>query len=208
MIRLLVASALLTAAPGGEAPPAGESPAAALARFAWKALRNEPAAEAEDAYKWLFQAARGGEHAAPSEGSARAWLLKEWATLGPARPGEPLVVPLRPDGAVVRLNLRPYRDAGGGGDALLAAFLASARSFRPDPALFVEAWRKLGELLSGERHGKVSPAAFDELDRASEGLGWPARHHSRGYAEAHAPAYRVLTGDEAGRLVRSLEGRP
>lgn len=96
----------------------------------------------------------------------------------------------------------------GGGDALLAAFLASARSFRPDPALFVEAWRKLGELLSGERHGKVSPAAFDELDRASEGLGWPARHHSRGYAEAHAPAYRVLTGDEAGRLVRSLEGRP
>jgi hypothetical protein len=207
VIRLLVASALLSTPPGGAAPPAGESPAAALARFAWETLKDEPSAEAEDAYKWLFQAARGGEHAAPSEESARAWLLKEWATLGPAQPGEPLLVPLRPDGEVVRLNLRPYRDAGGETDALLAAFLASARSFRPDPALFVEAWRKLGEILSGERHGKVSPAAFDDLDRASEGLGWPARHHSRGYAEARAPAYRVLTGAEAGRLSRSFAGR-
>lgn len=207
VIRLLDASALLSAAPGAVAPTGGESPAAALARFAWEALRDEPAAEAQDAYKWLFQAARGGEHAALSEESARSWLLGEWATLGPAAPGEPLVVPLRPDRAIVRLNLRPYRDRGGGTDALLAAFLASARSFRPESALFVEAWRKLREVLSVDRHGKVSPADFDELDRASEGLGWPARHHSPGYAEAHAPAYRVLSRDEAGRLVRALEGR-
>ena len=49
-------------------------------------------------------------------------------------------------------------------------------------------------------------AAFEELDRSSEKAGWPARHHSRGYAEARKPAYRVLTGEEAGRLVRAGGG--
>ena len=200
---------LLSPSPDGPASTAvrEESAAAALARFAWSAVRDDPAASHEDVYKWLFQAARGGEHAAPSEEAARTWLRREWATLGAAAPGEPLVVPLRPDGRVVRLNLRPYRAAGGDPEALLAAFLESARSFRPDPALFVEAWRELLKSLPASLHGTMSLVAFEELDRASEAGQWPARHHSPGYAEVHAPAYRVLTDEEAGKLVRELGER-
>jgi hypothetical protein len=202
--RLLVA--ILALVPGygalAGAPPEPLS-AESLAGFARKALAGEPAAEVEDVYKWLFQAARGGEHAAPSEEAARTWLEKEWATLGPSFPGEPLVVPLRPDGAVVRLNLRPFKAAGGDREALLRAFLQSARSLVPDPGLFVAAWRAFGRGLSGGGENGGDVGAFEELDRFSEKAGWPARHHSRGYAEARQPAYRVLTGEEADRLVRA-----
>jgi hypothetical protein len=201
--------AILVFVPGGGAL-AGPGPerlsAEALASFTRSVLAGEPSAGVEDAYKWLFQAARGGEHAAPSEDAARGWLDREWAGLGAPLPEEPLVVPLRPDGAVVRLNLRPFRAAGGDREALLRAFLESARSFVPDPGLFVAAWRAFGRGLAGLERGGMGIRAFEELDRSSEKAGWPARHHSPGYAEARTPAYRVLTGPEAERLVRAGEG--
>ena len=202
-------AAILSLAPGGPGP-AGPLPAPPsaepLAAFARSALAQEPAAEVEDAYKWLFQAARGGEHAAPSEAGARSWLEAEWARIGPPLPGEPLVVPLRPDGAVVRLNLRPFKAAGGDCDALLGAFLSSARDFVPDTGLFVAAWRSYGRGLPGGDANDGRAARFEELDRVSEKAGWPARHHSPGYSRARSPAYRVLTGTEAQRLVRAIGG--
>ena len=207
MLTLLLAAALLSG-PSSAAPstPPETPDAAELARFAWSHLRDEPTAGVVDVYKWLFQAARGGEHAAPSEEAARTWLEAEWATLGPPLPGEPLVVPLRPDGAVVRLNLRPYKASGGDPAALLKAFLSSARGFRPDPALFVAAWRSFGAELQAGRAAVSDGASFAGLERASEKEGWPARHHGAAYAAARKPAYRVLTGEEAARLARALEG--
>ena len=207
MLGLLLATVLLFAPPGATASTSKETTeAAAFARFAWKALQDEPAAGVAEVYKWLFQAARGGEHAAPSEDAARKWLEAEWATLGPPLPGEPLVVRLRPDGAVVRLNLRPFKASGGDPDALLRAFLASAREFHADPGLFVAAWRAFGGELEGGSAGGIDGSAFAELDRVSESEGWPARHHGPAYAAARKPAYRVLTGEEAARLAAAGEG--
>ncbi len=201
--------AILAFVPGSGAP-AGPAPGPlsgeSLAAFVRSALAEEPSAGLEDVYKWLFQAARGGEHAAPSEEAARKWLAAEWANLGPPLPGEPLVVPLRRDGAVVRLNLRPFKAAGGDFDALLGAFLSSARDFVPDAGLFVAAWRAFGRDLPGTGVNGWDASAFEELDRISEKAGWPARHHSQGYSEARRPAYRVLTGEEAARLVPAGRG--
>lgn len=201
-----LALSLLAAPPGPPAAARGaeRAEAAALARYAWSALRKDPSASVEDAYKWLFQAARGGEHAAPSAATARAWLEEEWAALGPPRPGERLVEPLRPDGAVVRLNLRPFRAAGGERETLLAAFLESARLFRPDRALFVASWQEFGALLPDRPGAPMTRADFAALDRAAEAAGWPAGHHGAAFERAHAPAYRVLTGEAAERLVRGL----
>lgn len=201
-----LAGLLLAAAPAPPAPWIGADrvEAAALARYAWSALRGDPSASVEDAYKWLFQAARGGEHAVASEASARAWLEEEWAALGPPRPGERLVEPLRPDGLVVRVHLRPFRAAGGDREALLAAFLESARLFRPDRSLFVASWRELGTLLPDRPGAPMTRADFAALDRAAEAAGWPAGRHGPGFERAHAPAYRVLTGEAAERLVRGL----
>lgn len=209
MRPLVVVASLLVAASPDPAPvgrDAGE--AEALARFAAAALAEVPGAGMQDVYKWLFQAARGGEHAAPSEEAARSWLEREWASLAGPRPGEPLLVPLRPDGGIVRLNLRPFRAAGGDPGALLGAFLASARDFAPDPALFLSAWRAFGDLLPEAGGGAKGRTAFEELDRRSAAEGWPARHHTPAYAEANAPAYRVLTRAAAESLLRSLEEVP
>lgn len=205
MLALILAAALLDG-PSRLPAEAARPDVTALVRFARERLAATPAATPQDAYKWLFQAARGGEHAAPSAEAARRWLEREWETLGPPRPGEPLVEPLRPDGAVVRLHLRPFRAAGGDREALLEAFLGSARAFAADPELFVAAWRAFGDGLPADAAGPMSRAAWAELDRASEEAGWPARHHSRAYAEVHAPAYRVLTGEAAAALARALEG--
>ena len=185
-------------------PPPTASPEA-LAAYAREALAGEPSSGVEDAYKWLFQAARGGEHAAPSEEATRARLEREWADLGSPLPGEPLVVPLRPDGAVVRLNLRPFKAAGGDPEALLRAFLSSARSFRADPGLFVAAWRVFGRALPRAGEAGKDARAFAEVDRESEGAGWPARHHSGPYEAARHPAYRVLTGEAAAALAPAGE---
>lgn len=197
---------ICAAAAGTDVPPAPAATPEALAAYAREALAGEPAAGVEDAYKWLFQAARGGEHAAPSEEAARAWLEREWAGLGPPLPGEPLVVRLRPDGAVVRLNLRPFKAAGGDPEALLRAFLASARSFRADPGLFVAAWRAWGRPLPPEGAAGKDARAFAEVDGESERAGWPARHHSASYEAARHPAYRVLTGEAAAALAPAGEG--
>jgi hypothetical protein len=181
--------------------------ARALVPFALDALASDSGTRMEDAYKWLFQAANGGEHAVPDEESARAWLEAEWAGLGPALPGEPLVVPLRPDGAVVRLNLRPFRDRNGSPGALLDAFLRSARAFEPDPGLFLESWRALGALIAAQPIGALNADAWQRLDAAMRPKGYPAIRHSKAYSGARRPAYRVLTGDEARRLVRTLGER-
>jgi hypothetical protein len=180
--------------------------ARALLAFALNSLAADPETRIEDAYKFLFQAACGGEHAVPDEESARAWLEREWASLGKTLPGEPLEVPLRPDGALVRLNLRPYRDRGGRPDALLAAFLTSARSFEPDRDLFRASWAALGEELAAHPLGPLNRAEWARLDTAMRAQGYPAVHHSRAYSAARHPAYRVLTGEEAGRLTAGLEG--
>jgi hypothetical protein len=176
-----------------------------LLPFAVDAFAADSETRIEDAYKWLFQAANGGEHAVPDEESARAWLEKEWASLDAAPSGELLVVPLRPDGAVVRLNLRPYRDLGGRTGALLDAFLRSARAFEPDSGLFRESWGALGERITSQPLGPLNRAEWQRLDAAMRAKGYPAVHHSRTYASTRRPAYRVLTKDEADRLVSRLE---
>lgn len=166
--------------------------------------RADPELRIADAYKWLFHAARGGEHAVANEVLARRWLENEWTALGPPQPGEPLWTPLTPDGRIGRLNLRPYRAQGGDPDALLAAFLADAKSFDASPARFRAAWRALGRELKKQPVGHLTWAEWKRLDREMRARDYPASHHSPEYERARQPAYRVLTGAEARRLLDAL----
>ena len=192
----------------GSALLAANLAARSLLAFATSSFAADPETRIEEAYKWLFQAANGGEHAIPDEESARRWLESEWKSLGTASPAEPLEVPLRPDGALIRLNLRPFRDRGGIPQDLLHAFLRSARSFEPDPDLFRASWAALGEELSVRPLGPLNRAEWSRLDEAMRAKDYPAVHHSPTYRAARRPAYRVLTGDEASRLIRSLPDSP
>ncbi|MDD4117110.1 MAG: hypothetical protein PHI39_02725 [Kiritimatiellae bacterium] len=174
------------------------------AEFCLQQARAEPEWRIEDAAKWLVHATRGGEHAIENETAARRWLENEWSTLGPPLPDEPLWVPLDPDGRIGRLNLRPYRARGGSLDALHEAFVAGARAFDASPARFRRAWIALGRALKSRPIGHLSRAEWKRLDRSWRAQGCPAIHHSREYAAARAPAYRVLPAEQAQPLLDSL----
>lgn len=167
-------------------------------------LRTLPEARIEDAYKWLFQATRGGEHAAPDEAQARRWLEREWDDLDEFGASDLLVEPLRGDQAIVRLHLRPYKVRGGSLDALLRAFVDSAAEWTADASAFTVAWLALGDALRGATYGDVTRADWERLDAATEPQGYPAVHHSESYRRVRRPAYRILTGAAAARLVRRL----
>ena len=160
------------------------------AKRQWKA---EPSMRVDDAYKWLFHATQGGDHAVGDDDTGpRRWLVREWARLAVPSPGEPEVVPLDPHGRFVRINLRPYRARGGDPEMLLAVFVASARRFRPDKQDFARAWNELGRQL---KRGPVAKLTFREwrrLDRETKPVGYPAIHHSGAYEAAARPAYRVV----------------
>jgi hypothetical protein len=181
----------------------------ALPLDAW---RSDGAVEIQDAYKWIYQATQGGEHAAPSRDQAAAWLRTEWDSLEPGPASEPLIEPLANSG-IVRVNLRPFRAAGGAPDALVGAFVRSAASFKADRRAFEDAWLQLGERLRQGAVGRLTRADWERLDGATRPAGFPAVHHSEGFTASRHPAYRVMTAAEARGLGASLasdsaRGRP
>ncbi len=174
----------------------------ALLDFALPQWKADPTVQIEDAYKWTYQATRGGEHAAPDLESARKWLDREWATPGASQENEPVWEPLCPGGEVGRFNLRPYRSRGGKPDDLSQAFIASSGEFRSEPESFTAAWFELGRRLKKKSAGKLSHKAWAKLDAEMKAKNYPALHHSQAYRSAAAPAYRVLTRKHADNLLR------
>ncbi len=160
----------------------------------------DSAVHIEDAYKWLFQATLGGEHAVSSPDEARAWMDEEWRTLGPPRHGEPMTVRLRPDGKLLRVNLRPYKAAGGSKEALLRVFVRSAHEFHSTKKAFVREWKALGVELTPHPIGNLTEAAWKRLDTETTS-GYPAIEHSDAYLKNQKPAYRVVEA----RYWRGLE---
>jgi len=164
----------------------------------WKADKN---VRIEDAYKWTYQATRGGEHAVPDTESARKWLDGEWQTLSTPMTNEPIWEPLCPGGEIGRLNLRPFRAKGGKEDDMLEAFLTSSREYRSDGSNFIAAWNKLGARLRKKSFGNLNHKAWVKLDTEMKAKNYPAIHHSDSYEKAERPAYRILTASEMKKLL-------
>jgi len=171
------------------------APPSDLLAFALTRWREEPSMRVEDAYKWLYHAALGADHAVDDYESVRTWILREWSGLGPARRHEQEVVRLSPDGRWLRVNLRPYRDRGGDPEFLAALFFASAEGSSPPVTDFRREWLQLGEYLRRRSVGRIDRKAWERLDRETAAPGYPAIHHSSAYRQASRPAYRVIRGD-------------
>ena len=188
----------------------------ALLDFALGQWKADKTVRVEDAYKWLFQATQGGEHAVPDEQMAREWLENEWGSLGPAQENEPLWEPLcSSDGGsergegdnIGRLNLRPFRDRGGKKEDLLTAFIASSKNFTPDKAAFTAAWNELGKRLKKKPLGSLNSKEWKKFDAEMKATNYRAVHHSKDHEKAKHPAYRVVTGAEAQKLILNLRKR-
>ena len=177
----------------GLAPGGGGHPPVASDRLVHlrEHLGAHPAAGAEDAYKLLHQSVFGPGHLIPDRGTAAHHLAQEWEGLGETLPGEPLLEPLSDDPPLVRVNLRPYRDAGGSPGALVDALTASAAGVAGDPALLAACLEGAVDVLR-EKRGEAAAEELRRLALRTAGEGYPAVHHSEGYRQAYRPAYRVL----------------
>ncbi len=177
----------------------------ALIDFALPKWKTDKNVRIDDAYKWTYQATRGGEHAVPDTDSPRKWLANEWNTMGTAAKEVAVWQPLCPGGEIGRLNLRPFKTKGGEADDLLDAFLASSREYRSDGANFIAAWNELGKRLKKKSYGALNYKDWSTLDTAMKARNYPAVHHSETYNQALQPAYRILTLTEYKKLLATLK---
>jgi hypothetical protein len=167
----------------------------------WQADKN---VRIEDAYKWIYQATRGGEHAATDIEMARHWIDAEWKTLDKPEGDEPLWEPLCKDGSIGRLNLRVFKAKGGKADDVLDAFLTGGREFKETDTAFLDAWNLLGERLKKNAWTGLTYAEWLRLDREMSAQKYPAIHHSKTYEDTRRPAYRIITAPGLKRLQSDL----
>lgn len=150
-----------------------------------------PAMEAQDWYKLIHQSVFGAGHAIQNVEAAHDWLIREWDGLGPVS-NEPLVEILGPDSMYARINLRPYKSAGGRSEELFQVFLQTANQGAEPGDGFERYWQSLREAAKN-RLIAVSVDALDSLYSIMSAEGLPAIHHSERYSELYAPAYRVVS---------------
>jgi hypothetical protein len=173
--------------------------AVAVRRILERQFARFPRMEPQDVYKLVFQAAMGSRHAGLDSAMAAEWLAREIASLPPG-PEEPVLDTISADGRMVRVNLRPYLAAGGSRDALLSAFVRTAREYRGSAA---ELRRELADVerMAGAGPIPLTRAALHESFERMRARGYPAVEHSEAYEAAYRPAYRVV-------LVRFLARAP
>ncbi len=171
-------------------------------------LTRYPTLEIADVYKLLHQATFGPGHAVTNKKIAREWLERDLERKAP-RADDPLVENIHPDGALVRLHLRPYVALGGNVKPLLEAFVRSADQVAGDPALMAQRWTGFEQDCRAGQFGadRWNLREMQLFGQAREHEKWPAVRHSPAYAMVYYPSYRVLTRAEAAALCRTL-GQP
>lgn len=159
-----------------------------------------------DVYKLLHQATFGPGHLIASQKAAREILEQECEQLAPAR-DQALVENIHPQGAIVRVHLRPYLAYRSRVDWLLDAMVRSAEDVQGDPAIMAARWQVFATLCQTsdrfvERFNLREVDLFGQF-RSREN--WPAVQHSPAYVRAYQPKYRVLTRGEADALCTRLQ---
>ena len=194
--------------------PAAVNGSAAADYAAWRPLlaaeleRSAGAVQAEDLYKFLHQGVLGPAHAVVDTIRVRAWLQREWTETGtlPVAGRPPLLLPLRPDGSLVRVDLVRLQEltrdhgpgpaaAAGFQETVLEAFTATAATWPRRPDDLASLWQAVLADTTLWRDHLTGEALLALTRDVSEN--WPAVHHSQAYRVRWRPHYRVV---DRGRL--------
>lgn len=157
-------------------------------------LQRYPRMEARDVYKLLFQGVLGSEHLIASPESFAQYLKEEFSQVGMAI-SEPVFDAIRPDERLWRVNLRPYRDAGGTFPNLLEAALLTGRMSWQSQRTFCAIWDRFLDLCVHQQWPSLQLEAAQEFHLVVVQHGFPAVHHSSAYGEAYHPAYRLVAAE-------------
>jgi hypothetical protein len=167
------------------APGAGEFSAVLATHF-----QTYPALTLQDVYKLIYQRVFGPEHSITNLTAARERLYLEILQLPQMPPTLPLIIdPLSPD--LCRVNLAPFMHRDGRVALLWKAFRRTAREFQPGSlGDFQRTWRWFVATPWVQRY---TPELIEQFWQGQATADFPAVHHSRDYAVAHAPHYRVVS---------------
>jgi len=102
-----------------------------------------------------------------------------------------MIVYLRPDKKLVRVNLRPYKAAGGKEEPLLTAFVHGAQTFDPNRIDLVRDWRDFRAVLGKMPLPHITVKDWDAYDKRMA-PSYRYGDHSEEYEKAYQPSYRVL----------------
>jgi len=146
------------------------------------------ALEPQDVYKLIYQRVFGPEHLLSDVRSTKERLYLEVLHL-PATPRiEPLFEPLSP--VLCRINLGPFVQEGGSIEVLWRYVRHTVREFQPGTLVDLERhWRRF---LTTSWAGCYAPEVLEQFWQRMATVDFPPVHHSRSYAEANAPHYRVI----------------
>ncbi|HTP09338.1 MAG TPA: hypothetical protein VMP08_13875 [Anaerolineae bacterium] len=153
-------------------------------------LARRPLLEPRDVYKLLYQGILGPEHLIASPQDFEARLVSEVEEIA-AADDEPLWESIRPDGALGRLNLRPYKARRGDMRTLNAACLKTAEYAWGSKDSLRAVWT---DFAAACRSGRW-PLSWLEIQHLTKWLveqDFPAVHHTQTYRQEYAPAYRLL----------------
>jgi len=157
-------------------------------------LARRPAMQPRDIYKLLYQGVRGPEHLITSPQAFREYLVSEWETLNPE--GDDLLrESIRPDGSLLRLNLRPFKAAGGSLEALTTACLETARRPWGTQDELQQVWECFVDACIAGSWPSVTLQQVDILTSLLQENKFPPLHHSDRYRELYQPAYRLVAAD-------------
>lgn len=182
-------------------PPYDER--AALERIVRAELARFPKARPVDTYLLIYEAANGAGKAGLDSAKAAAQLRTEWAVLKKPKAGERMVDTIGPNGQFVRLNLRPWKAAGGARGPVGRAFIITAHDAKGDNDRLEHYWR-IVETMGTDSKLPWPVDSVSMLGRRMAGSGFPPTAHSPAFEKAYSPAYRVLTAALADSLVASL----
>lgn len=153
-------------------------------------LQRYPEMKVVDVYKLIYQSTMGVAHYIDSPEKARDYLIREMSLVPPSDE-IPLIEPLSPDGRMVRVNLAPYKAAGGEAEHLFLAMMNTAEHFQPSKDR-LEA--NLNLLVKSGMEEKISldSSELQAFIKKTRALDFPPVHHSDKYRELYHPAYRVI----------------
>lgn len=120
-------------------------------------------------------------------------LAEEWQSLTPSE-ADPLYEAIRPDGSLLRLNLRPYKAAGGSLDELASACLETGQRAWGTQADLLQTWGEFLALCQAGCWSNLAPADCSSFTTWLQEQGFPPIHHSKRYRSLYQPAYRLVLG--------------
>jgi hypothetical protein len=141
-----------------------------------------------DVYKLIYQAVFGPEHSIDSLRAAMERLYLEVLHLPEAPVTVPLLEPLSP--LLCRVNLQPFVQQGGSVRALWQSFRRTVHEYQPGTLVDLDRLWKF--FLATTWAQRYDAAHLEQFWQQMATANFAPVHHSRQYAEANAPHYRVV----------------